>query len=138
MMENYKQLLHQYSQEHMNKDKYLKKNNDDYWTERLKYPSFKNLLNINEVNKSLQQKKNRISEALEKKKKRSMPLVDSSERKIVKKVKSAKNDTSVDDIKMDISYKAQNSNITPKKYIETVMSPIYSITSQDDNFPMDL
>ena len=39
---------------------------------------------------------------------------------------------------MDISYKAQNSNITPKKDIKTVMSPIDSITSQDDNFSMDL
>ena len=39
---------------------------------------------------------------------------------------------------MDISCKAQNSNISPKKDIETVMSPIDPITSQDDNFPMDL
>ena len=60
-------------------------------------------------------KKNQIRKALEKKKKRSMPLDDSSKRKVVKKLKSSKNDTSVDDIKMDISYKAQNSNITPKK-----------------------
>ena len=28
--------------------------------------------------------------------------------------------------------------LLPKKDIETVMSPIDSITSQDDNFPMDL
>ena len=118
MMENYKQLLHQYSQERINKDKYLKKDNDDYWTERLKYPLFKNLLNINEIKKSLQQKKNRIREALEKKKKRSMPLDDSSERNAVKKLKSSKNDTSVDDIKMDISCKAQNSNISPKKILK--------------------
>ena len=83
-------------------------------------------------------KKNRIREALEKKKKRSMPLDDSSEKKVVKKLKSSKNDPSVDGIKMDISCKAQNSNITPKKDIETVMSPIDPITSQDGNFPMDL
>ena len=56
----------------------------------------------------------------------------------MKKLKSSKNDTSIDDIKMDISCKAQNSNITPKKDIETVMSPIDPITSQDDNFPIDL
>ena len=67
-----------------------------------------------------------------------MPLDDSSERKVVKKLKSSKNDISIDDIKMDISCKAQNSNITPKKNIKTVMSPIDSITSQDDNFPIDL
>ena len=57
MMENYKQLLHQYSQEHIDKDEYLKKDKEDYWTECLKYPLFKNMLNFNEVNKSLQQKK---------------------------------------------------------------------------------
>ena len=75
----------------------MKKDNDDYWTECLKYPLFKNLLNINEVKKSLQQKKNQIREALEKKKKRSTPLDDSSKRKVVKKLKSSKNDTSVDE-----------------------------------------
>ena len=98
MMENYKQLLHQYSQEHMNKDKYLKKNNDDYWTEHLKYPLFKNLLNINEVNESLQQNKNQIRKAIEKEKKRTIPLDDSSKRKVVKKLKSSRNDTNIDDI----------------------------------------
>ena len=39
---------------------------------------------------------------------------------------------------MDISCKAQNSNITPKKDAETVMSPIDPITSQDYYFQMDL
>ena len=72
--------------------------------DRVKYPLFKNLLNINEVKKSLQQKKNRIREAIEKKKKRPMPLGDTSKRKVVKKLNSSKNDPSIDDIKMDISY----------------------------------
>ena len=42
MMGNYKQLLHQYSQEHIDKYEYLKKDNDDYWIDYLKYPLFKN------------------------------------------------------------------------------------------------
>ena len=59
-----------------------------------------------------------------------MPSDDSSKRKVVKKLKSFRNDTSIDDIKMDISCKSQNSNISPDKDTEMETLPMIETTDK--------
>ena len=127
MMETYKQLLHKYFQNKINVNK------DKNCTEqRLKYPLSKNLLNINEVNKSIQEEKKRISAILEKQKKRSIALDDSSISQVGKKLKLSSTDTIIKSSgSLDVAMSTVDSNTSLSRESEMEISPTEESLTKD-------